>query len=92
MLDKQLLRYKKKYIRGSQSPFMTKIISKAIMLRTKLRNKFLKYRSNENKTNSVKQRNRCVSVLKKTKSEYYSQLGEKNIWDDLIFLKIDKLM
>ena len=92
MLDKQLLRYEKKYIRGNQSPFMTKIVSKAIILRTKLRNKFLKYRSNENKTNNVKQRNRCVSILRKTKSVYYSQLGEKNIWDDLIFLKIDKLM
>ena len=92
MLDKQLLRYEKKYIRGNQSPFMTKIVSKAIILRTKLRNKFLKYRSNENKTNNVKQRKRCVSILRKTKSVYYSQLGEKNIWDDLIFLKIDKLM
>ena len=36
---------------------MNKTLSKAIMLRTNLRNKFLKNRSNENKTNYMKQRN-----------------------------------
>ena len=56
---------------------MNKTLSKAIMLRTLLRNKFLKNRSNENKTNYVKQRNRCVSLLRKTKREYYSNLDEK---------------
>ena len=75
-LDKQLPK-KKKYVRGNQSPFMNKTLSKAIMLRTNLRNKFLKNRSNENKTNYVKQRNHCVSFLRKTKREYYSNLDEK---------------
>ena len=56
---------------------MNKTLSKAIMLRTLLRNKFLKNRSNENKTNYVKQRNRCVSLLRKTKREHYSNLDEK---------------
>ena len=32
---------KKKYGRGNQSPFMNKILSKAIMQRSKLRNLFL---------------------------------------------------
>ena len=76
MLDKQLPK-KKKYVRGNQSPFMNNTLSKAIMLRTNLRNKFLKNRSNENKTNNVKQRNHCVSLLRKTKREYYSNLDEK---------------
>ena len=39
---------------------MNKSKSKAIMLRTKLTNKFLKNRSNENKINYVKQRSHCV--------------------------------
>ena len=56
---------------------MNKTLSKAIMLRTLFRNKFLKNRSNENKTNYVKQRNHCVSLLRKTKREYYSNLDEK---------------
>ena len=76
MLDKQLPK-KKKYVRGHQSPFMTKTMPKAILLRTKLRKKFLKNRSNENKTNYVKQQNHCVSLLRKTKREYYSNLDEK---------------
>ena len=33
---------KKKYIRGNNKPFMTKTFSKAIMQRTRFRNKFLK--------------------------------------------------
>ena len=56
VLDKQLPK-KKKYFRGNQLPFMSKTLSKAIMLRANLRNKFLENRSNENKTNHVKQRN-----------------------------------
>ena len=34
---------KTKYIRGNNGPFMNKILSKAIMTRSRLRNKFLKY-------------------------------------------------
>ena len=76
VLDKQLPK-KKKYVRGNQSPFMDKTLSKAIMLRTNLRNKFLKNRSNENKINYVKQRNHCFSLLRKTKRDHYSNLDEK---------------
>ena len=54
VLDKHFPK-KKKYVRGNQSPFMNKTLSKTIMLRTLLRNKFLKNRRNENKTNYVKQ-------------------------------------
>ena len=62
------------------------------MLRRKLRNKFFKNRSNENKRNEVKQRNDCVSLLRKTKREYYSNLDEKNICDNKTFWKIVKPM
>ena len=91
VLNKQLPK-KKKYVRGNQSPFMNKTLSKGIMLRTNLRNKFLKNRSNENKTNYVKQRNHCVSLLRKTKREYYSNLDEKKICDNKTFWKIVKPM
>ena len=91
MLDRQLPK-KKKYIRGNQSPFLNKTLSKAIMLRTLLRNKFLKNRRNENKTNYVKERNHCVSLLRKTKREYYSNLDEKIICDNKTFWKIAKPM
>ena len=48
---------KRKYVRGDHSPFMNKPLSKAIMVTTRLRNIFLKNRSEENKMNYNKQRN-----------------------------------
>ena len=39
---------KKIYIRGNQSPFMNKTLSKEIIKGTKLRNHFLKNRTEEN--------------------------------------------
>ena len=63
VLDRQLP--KKKYIRSNQSTFMNKTLFKAIMLGTKLRNKFPKNRSNENKTNYVKQRNHSLCFSSK---------------------------
>ena len=90
-LDKQVPK-KKKYIRGNQSSFMNETLSKVIMLRTKLRNKFFKIRTDENKTNYVKQRNLCASLLRKTKREYFSNLDEKNICGNMIFWKVAKPM
>ena len=58
---------KKKYVRGNHSPFMNNNLSRAIMLRIKLRNIFLKNRSEENKDRYTKQRNLCVTLLRKSK-------------------------
>ena len=44
VLDK-LAPWKKKYVRGNHSPFMNKALSKAITVRTKLRNTSLKIES-----------------------------------------------
>ena len=41
----------RKYIRGNHLPLMNKNLSQAIILGTKIRNKILKTRNNENKTN-----------------------------------------
>ena len=38
----------------------------------------------------MKQRNHCVSLLRKTKREYYSNLDEKKICDNKTFWKIVK--
>ena len=40
---------KKEYIRANHSKFVTKELSKAIMLRSKLRNQFLKTKTQESK-------------------------------------------
>ena len=71
---------KKKYVRGSHSPFMNKSLFKAVMLTVKLRNIFLKNRTEENKGRCTKQRNLCVTLLQKSKREYFKNLNEKNVW------------
>ena len=55
----------RKYVRGNQSPFMNKTLSKAIMQRSKLRNIYLKNRTEENRNNYAKQRNLCVNNSEK---------------------------
>ena len=65
---------KKKYERGNQSSFMTETLSKTIMQRSKLRNIFLKKRSEENRNNYTSQRN---YTFKETKKEYFGNLNEK---------------
>ena len=42
---------KEKYVRGNQSPFMTKTLSKAIMQISELRNYLLKNKTEENRDN-----------------------------------------
>ena len=41
--------HKRKYIRTNQAPFMTKKLNKKIMTRSRWRNIFLRFRSEENK-------------------------------------------
>ena len=49
------------------------------MTHTRLRNRFLKNRTEENKR---KYTNYCVSFLRKLKVEYYSNLNEKDVTDN----------
>ena len=58
---------KRKYIRGNNKPFMTKALSKSIMERTHLRNKYLKNPTNENRLAYTRKRNFCVSLLRNEK-------------------------
>ena len=58
--------------------------------RTKLRNKFLKERTNKSKKRYISQRNFCVSLLKKTKKDYYNSLNEKDVSDNKTFWKTVK--
>ena len=81
---------KKKYIRGNDLPFMNKELSKEIMHRTRLWNNFLRNRSDENKRKYSKQRNYCVSLLRKTKKTYGSNLNEKKITDSKTFWRTVK--
>ena len=81
---------KKKYVRGNQAPFMNKDLSKAIMVRTRLRNIFLKNGTEENKINYNKQRNLCVSLLRKSKRDYCQNLNVNSVCDNEKFWKVVK--
>ena len=81
---------KQKYARGNHMPFMNKTLSKVIMKRTNLRNKFLKERTDESKKRYTSQRNYCVSLLKKTMKNYYNSLNEKDVSDNNTFWKTVK--
>ena len=61
---------------------MNKTFSKAIMQRSNLRNIFLKSRTEENRNDHTKQRNLCVTLLRKSKREFYGNLNEKKICDN----------
>ena len=81
---------KQKYARGNHMPFMNKTLSKVVMKRTNLRNKFLKERTDESKKRYTSQRNYCVSLLKKTMKNYYNSLNEKDVSDNNTFWKTVK--
>ena len=71
---------KTKRLRGNHSPFVTKDLRKAIMLRSKLRNQYLKCKSEEARARFKIQRNFCVTLLRKARRNYYEnvELGRVN--------------
>ena len=81
---------KTKYLRANEQPFMSKELRKAHMKRSRLRNK---YRKNKNDVSEVafkKQRNYCVSLLKKVKKSYFGKLQPSSICDNKMFWKTVK--
>ena len=59
-------------------PFFTKELSKEIMTRSRLHNKYIKNRNEENRAMYVKQRNYCVSLVRKSKKKYYENLDKES--------------
>ena len=58
---------KERCIRANNSPLMNKTLSKAVMTRSRLRNKFIKNPTPENKSNYTKYRNYCTGLFRKVK-------------------------
>ena len=73
---------KQKIVRANNSPFMNKTVLRAIMKRTRLRNRFLKDMSDLNSVAYNTQRNYCVSLVRKATKTYYSNLDHKKIVDN----------
>ena len=83
---------KEKYMRANNQPFMNKTLSKAVMTRSRLRNKYLKNSNNTNKLNYTKYRNYCTKLFRKEKKRYYNNLDTKLITDNKKFWKTVKPM
>ena len=81
---------KTKMIRFNNNVFITKELRREIMKRSKLRNKFNRNRNHENCCNFKFQRNYCVTLLRKTKKQYYKNLNVKNVVDNQTFWKTVK--
>ena len=61
---------KKWYVRANQAPFINKKLSKEIMARSCLRNKFLKTKTDANRKAYNRQRNYCVSLFHREKNPF----------------------
>ena len=69
---------------------MNETLTKTIMHRSKLRNIFLKNRTEQNRKNYAKQRNLCVTLLRKNMREHFGNLDEKKLCDNKKFWKVVK--
>ena len=69
---------------------MTKELRKAIMNRSKLKNKSNSVNTRDAYHEYKKQRNLCTYLLKKAKKDYYSNLNPKTITDNKKFWKTVK--
>ena len=73
---------KKRYVRANQQNFMDKELNQAIMVRSKLRNKYPKSKSEIDKRRYNKQRNYCVKLLRLKKQKYYESLDISKVSDN----------
>ena len=63
-------------------PFMNQNLVNAHRKLIQLRNKFLKNRSESDRVCYNKQQNFCVSLLRKTKKDYYGNLNQQDVIDN----------
>ena len=61
-----------------------------MMNRSRLRNKYLRNSSEENKSTYNKQRNICTSLIRKEKKSYFENLDSSHIADNKMFCKTIK--
>ena len=76
---------KTKTVRFNNSPFMNKDLSKAIMTRFRLKNKYNKNPNDLNRYNYKRQRNYCVNLSKRVKKAYYSNIDVRKVNDNKKF-------
>ena len=70
---------KTKFLRHSNNPFMTKELRKVIMKRSQLKDRYNKNYNYENWHFYKKQSDFCVSILRKTKRNYFKNVKMQDI-------------
>ena len=73
---------KKKYARVNDGPFMNRALCKAVMLRTRLKNKYNKSQTVQNWEAFRKQCNLCVKLVRTEKRKFYKNLDISQITDN----------
>ena len=66
---------------------MNKKINKEIMKKSRLRNKFLNTKSDIDRKAYNKQLNLCVSLIRKEKKNFFSNINTNDITDNKTFCK-----
>ena len=88
---------KKKYLRANHSRFVNKELHKAVIQRSRLRYENLKDKTRLARIAYKKQRNVCVSILRKCKKYYHENLDTKNatvtkkFWSTVKLLFLNKV-
>ena len=77
-------------MRANHATFMTKEVRKAIMMRSKLRNKFLQDKNEKSRNGYRKQRNLWVALVRRAKQQYFFSLDLNLIADYEKFWKTIK--
>ena len=76
---------KVKKVRGNQGPFMTKELSKAIMNKSKIRNKYQKWPSRENFLALKEAKKFCNKLTKSVKKAYFRKVTGKGFVNNKAF-------
>ena len=90
-LNKHAHLKRKSFLRANHSNFITKELNKAIMQRSKLRNLYLKVRSDEHRIKYKKQRHICVSQLRKAKRKHYEDLSIAAVTNNKFWKRVNPL-
>ena len=78
---------KKKHLRANHATFITKEFRKAVMQRARLRNAYLKNRTDATKAICNYQQNICVNLLRKSERSYFENIGVQLVRDNKKFGK-----
>ena len=78
------------FVRENQAPFINKELRKAIHTRSRLRNIFCKNPTKENEKKYKIQRNKCMSLRKKSIEKYFKNISKEGVVSTKNFCSMTK--